>query len=361
MRQHLFTVAVLSCLAVLTPGCEKEQILVPESYANDAFWVRIDNADLYATARGNQDNKVVIINIHGGPQTGAQYYALSRPLAYEALESAAVVVYYDQRGIGLSTGNFSTASITLKQYVKDLDVVIQTARHRYGADTDVFLLARSWGGLLAAEFLQSHDRQQHIAGWIEVNGAHDIIGVKRLGKVRLLEEAETQIALGNDPQAWQEIQAFATSFNPSTTSFDDLTELWRHGYEGIELLKEAGIVRENTTTSGLTEEQIAGNTAYSLLEVASNDLQGISDLMFDQLMEYKADLGQIEIPTLLIWGHYDLVVPYTVAEHAVQEIGTPPEDTYLRIYSDQAHFSMGDWESFASDALAFIEAYSSGQ
>jgi pimeloyl-ACP methyl ester carboxylesterase len=348
--------ALLLSLFVLC-ACSKARFFVPEGYVNEAFFVRNGKADLYTKARGNPETSSIIIHIHGGPAVGAQLLAQTRPVVYEAIEQAGIVIYYDQRGIGLSTGHFSDNSISLAQYTDDLHSVIEVCRYRYGSDKSIFLLSRSWGGLLAAEYLIREERPFEIAGWINVAGAYDLPAIFTHGKKHLLEVASEQIGKQHAVEQWNELTERASRYDTTDCSWDNLSHLWELGVEGMELLKEAEELKEAAPTTGLSAEDVADNTGYSFFEVAQNDWQGIPKKIMQPLLKYAPELEKIRVPTLFIYGYYDLLVPPDLANVGYSRIATTDEDKYLRIYPEQAHYPMGNVEQFTSDFETFVQSY----
>lgn len=352
--KKLWLLILVSCFGL---SCEPIVLDVPAIYVNDSFWLRHKLADFYVTARGNSESGVIFINVHGGPASGAQYIALSRPASYEALEKQGIVFYYDQRGVGLSTGSFPASFITLEQYVDDLDQVVEIARQQYGEQKSIFLLSRSWGGLLCSAYLSEKTHQNKISGWISISSAHDIPLIRQTGKSRLMEVAFQQIGQNHSADAWEAIRAFASSYDPTVASFANLTAYWSKAYEGMQLLSQDQITLENESYTGLRPEIIYQHTAYSQSEVDQNDAQDVVSLLFEELGQYSPDLGTIQIPTLFIHGAYDLLVPPAVAEISYQKLGTPVADKFIRIYERAAHLPMTQYEAFVPDATFFIQQY----
>ena len=352
---------ILFLSTVLLSACAKE-IPVPAHYISDHFWVHNKGADMYVSARGNSTANTIIINVHGGPAYGAQQIHLSRPLVYEKLEEKAIVVYYDQRGIGLSTGNFSKNLYSLPQFVEDLDHVIEVVNHKYGKHNSIFLLGRSWGGMLTAEYLTEPARAVKISGWIEVAGAHDAVLTKSAGKQQLIETANEQIILGNSVSQWEKLKSFAASFDPDaehTDAYQQLTTYWEKAAEAQQLLTTDGIIHEEVSVNGLSERDIQRYSAYDPLGVTWNNWAGPEEKIWSSLAVYSVTpkLAQVTLPILFIWGKYDFIVPSALATSAFQRTGTPQGDKFLRIYEDQAHYPMGNADRFLSDVLPFIEQY----
>ncbi|HVE25502.1 MAG TPA: alpha/beta fold hydrolase [Sporichthya sp.] len=97
-------------------------------------------AELYVRRAGAGD--AVLLAVHGGP--GLSHGPLA---ALEALASSRlVVVNYDQRGVGRSSGTVDGGNV-LAQAMDDLEAV-----RRAVSSAPVHVLGHSWGGLLAAVY-----------------------------------------------------------------------------------------------------------------------------------------------------------------------------------------------------------------
>lgn len=88
----------------------------------------------------------VLIVLHGGP--GADYRYL---LGLKELADSYQVVFYDQRGTGLSP-RVPAADITVRTFVEDLDAFVDT----FGQGRKVHLLGHSWGAMLASAYTGAH-------------------------------------------------------------------------------------------------------------------------------------------------------------------------------------------------------------
>ncbi|MDH4183533.1 MAG: alpha/beta hydrolase, partial [Nitrospinota bacterium] len=107
--------------------------------------IQINGRLLHAQAFGHPDNQVVIV-IHGGP--GWDYKSL---LPLKALADEYYVVFYDQRGTGLSE-RVPQSELTLRSSLDDLDAVVD----HYRGEGLVNIIGHSWGAMLATGYLGEH-------------------------------------------------------------------------------------------------------------------------------------------------------------------------------------------------------------
>ncbi len=108
-------------------------------------WISVENAELFCKTMGSGKPLIVV---HGGAGYLTHEYLLPHltPLSENNL-----VIFYDQRGLGKSTGELSLQQNNLKLYVDD----IESLRKSLGVDK-VSLLGHSWGGLLAMHYALSY-------------------------------------------------------------------------------------------------------------------------------------------------------------------------------------------------------------
>ncbi len=138
-----FVVAVFIILYWATSG----EYPVPKTVEQDPSipHISIGNAVFHAETFGNDTNEVVIV-IHGGP--GNDYRHL---LSLKDLSDKYFVVFYDQRGTGLSP-RVSADELSLDTMLTDLKSIADY----YSKDSEVILIGHSWGGMLASGYIAQH-------------------------------------------------------------------------------------------------------------------------------------------------------------------------------------------------------------
>ena len=133
-------VALFTLFYVLTIG----DYAVAETVAQDPSipHITIDKVTFHAETFGDPANPVVIV-LHGGP--GSDYRSL---LSLQALSDQYFVVFFDQRGTGLSP-RVSPEEITIASAIADLDSIVDY----YGKGRKVNLVGHSWGAMLASAYV----------------------------------------------------------------------------------------------------------------------------------------------------------------------------------------------------------------
>jgi proline iminopeptidase len=141
-----FSVAVAAIFLIiylLTSG----NYPVPMTVSDDPSLPRVEikGRVFHAETFGDPTKPVVII-VHGGP--GWDYLGL---LSLKDLSDEYYVVFYDQRGTGLSP-RVDPEDLTLESTLQDLDSIVD----HFGKGKKVDLIGHSWGAMLVSGYLGKH-------------------------------------------------------------------------------------------------------------------------------------------------------------------------------------------------------------
>lgn len=118
--------------------------LPPPTLADDPSLpsLKLEGYAFHCLVFGSQHGHTLVV-LHGGPGGDSRYL-----LALQELACSYRVVFYDQRGCGLSPRT-SGSELQLPQYLRDLDAFVEHFRQQ----GPVSLLGHSWGGFLALQYL----------------------------------------------------------------------------------------------------------------------------------------------------------------------------------------------------------------
>ncbi len=165
INQNILLVAITSLLLF---SCEKNiqdrGNLVPETVDENPNIpsISVNGTLLHAETFRHPDSTMVVF-LHGGP--GADYKnALN---AKQLADDGFFVIFYDQRGTGLSQRH-PKKSYSIQLYLDDLNAVIQ--HYRSSTAQKVFLFGHSWGGMLAAAFINVYPEKIQGAIFAEAGG-----------------------------------------------------------------------------------------------------------------------------------------------------------------------------------------------
>lgn len=133
--------AQLSDPGVLVPPTVMEDLSLPS--------ITVNGVKLHSEAFGNPADPILLI-LHGGPGADYRSQLNFRQLAADSF----YVVFYDQRGSGLSQRLEKDDYQEVQVYIDELDGVIN--HYRQNSQQKVILAGHSWGAMLAAAYLNQN-------------------------------------------------------------------------------------------------------------------------------------------------------------------------------------------------------------
>lgn len=120
---------------------------VPKTVDQDPHLPRIqlNGYTFHSQVYGDPSMPVVII-LHGGPGADFKYLLPLKPMSSEYL-----LVFYDQRGTGLSP-RVPDEQLNLNTYIDDVDAFVE----HFGKGKPVHIIGHSWGAMLASDYVGKH-------------------------------------------------------------------------------------------------------------------------------------------------------------------------------------------------------------
>ncbi|MEJ1238742.1 alpha/beta hydrolase [Chryseolinea sp. T2] len=309
-------------------------------YEGDFFYLVNKDAQMPVSVRGNISSGVLIVFLHGGPGgTALQKIGLK---AFNELEKNYGMVFWDQRASGSSQGNSAISDLNLNQFTEDLDKLIDLLRYRY-KNSKIFLMGHSWGGCLGTNYLLDPDRQVKITGWIDVDGAHDNPHGDDLSMQFVIEYANQQIARGSEVDFWQYVISWYAA-NPNFT-----TDQLEH-YSFVD--KAHGYIYDPS----LADEKFPNYSFSYLFESPANltaSLTNYNSVIKNFIIsdiDLTPRMNAIHVPSLIIWGAHDGIIPFPMAQEAFDALGTSVDQKRIVNLANSAH------NGFHEEPSAFIEA-----
>lgn len=341
------SVGLLGLLAILfaTVSCSKESEDI--TALNETIFVRHKNADMPARIFGNASEKVFLIILHGGPGgTGLEYRVNT---IRTEVEKNNAVVYFDQRGSGSSQGSYSEKEVSIDLMAEDVLALAKVIKAKYGEDSKLFLMGHSWGGALGPATLLKD--QSDFLGWIDVNGAHDFIGLYESYQTVLPELANSQIALGNSMAYWEGIRNLATTAGPY--SLQNYYSLNGAANGVARVLATDNVINDAVADFGNdTPSEKPLRVTWNMNQIGSIlDEKGLNENV-----SFTNRLSEITIPSLVFWGAYDVVVPTLFAQEAFDNLGS--DDKEIFIFERSAHSPMyTEPDLFSEKLIEFINTH----
>jgi len=312
---------------------------------NDTIFVRHKNADMPAYIIGNGIEKVFLITLNGGP--GGVGLEFKGP-AFSKIEQRYAVVYFDQRGSGMSQGSYSRKDLSLDLMAEDVLALVKVMKRKYGDDSRFFLLGHSWGGTLGTATLLKD--QSDFKGWIEVDGANNPSGLYNQYIETFTETANSQIELGNSIDFWESILDFVSKVNPISNK-DEMLELNSKSFDLEEQLMNDGFINNPEEGDDLALIYNAWTAIWNSNQIASIL---IDEQCLFQTTDFTSRRPEITIPSLFISGQYAMTVPLISAEIAFENIGSDVKE--LLIFERSGHSPLAsEPQRFAEEVVRFID------
>jgi proline iminopeptidase len=316
----------------------------------DFMYLRNAGADLPVWIRGNTASKVAIVWLSSGP---GDPVSVMRGAATDALERRYAVVYWDQRGCGSAQGNPAPATFTIEQFVEDTDKVIELVRARTHAER-IFLLGHSWGATLGTAYLLDPQRRAKIAGFIDLDGNHDVPLVYPMKLAWLKDYAAQRIADGVDVRHWTEVRDFCAS-RPALSRAN--LARWERYVDGT------NAAFHDPDTDFNVDFDLIFRSADSPLAYLLVNRSYVEDSLYKddsvlRQMSYSDRMHEIDTPAALLWGRHDGIVPLAAAYAAYASLATPESEKHLRVFEHSAHFPfLEEPDAFVDAVSAFVEEY----
>jgi pimeloyl-ACP methyl ester carboxylesterase len=292
--------------------------------------VEVNGNSQYLLIRGRNREKPVLLFLHGGPGMPAMFLAHS---FQSDLERDFVVVHWDQRAAGKSfVADIDPRTISTRQYLDDLYVVVDMLRDQFGQDK-IYLLGHSHGSYLGV--LASFEKPEKFQAYIGVGQVVDSEKARAYQEVELRTRLE-EIGIGPE------------------------TEINSANMESL-LFQVGGALY---CCQSFTPLLLTGLVApeYSLLD-AYNVKRG-SDfssqhMRYDVILEPLGDaIQKLSMPVYFISGAHDLTTP-TAISRAYFESMVAPKKAFFEI-DEAAHFPFFEQPREFADILVKIKGETIG-
>jgi pimeloyl-ACP methyl ester carboxylesterase len=294
---------------------------------DDYFWFRSAGADMPVWVRGQLDGGTFVVFLQGGPGNPTAMVDAMFPEMTPTLDERYAMVYYDQRASGVSVGNASPDTLTVEQYVADLDLLIDLLHERYTID-HLFLWGISWGGTLGNAYLVDAQRQARVDGWIEMAGGENQGLAYSIARPQIIAIAEQRIAAGDRVSYWEGALEYYAEHDERLPAPPDNLQHYFYVYDAGGYFYDPDDGFDSfwpyvfAGPFGLT---YFGNQAY------------VDHNLDADAINLHPEMANITLPSLLIWGREDLVVPLGVGEASFAALGTPSDQKTLLVLDETAH------------------------
>ena len=205
--------------------------VLPKSVA-EARYVRLGGVDQWVMIRGENVGNPPLVVLHGGP--GMSEMGFFRH-CNAPLERHFTVVHWDQRGTGKSFDrHIPRSSLTLEQFIADLDQLVDIVRRRFGMEK-VAILGHSWGSTLGAIYAARFPAK--VSVYVGAAQVGDSAAAESLSYSYGIAEAERR----HDEKALKKLREIGPPPYPAESVFVERTVVNRlDGQAGLGFLWKAG-------------------------------------------------------------------------------------------------------------------------
>jgi pimeloyl-ACP methyl ester carboxylesterase len=315
---------------------------------DETVYVRHEGADMPAYVHGSTQSDVFLVVLHGAGSFGLSF----RDGGFtSALEEEYVVVYFDQRGQSMSQGHYAKPEDVVQAMADDVEALISVLKHKYGADKSYFLLGHSFGGAVGKLALLENDLQAEVKGWISVCGAHDFPQVAQARKDLLLATADEQVAAGKSLSEWKELKNQVVELDPMEK--EDYSTILQQAVTAMDLLQRDEVVpavgsSEKLKNALLTNNPITWQVSHFFNQPVNEALENDFSL--------TSRLSEIILPTLLLYGRYDMSVPPAIGQSAFNGLGSTAK-RFVIFETSMHHPHDTEADLFTEEVVQFIEEH----
>lgn len=258
-----------------------------------------------------------ILIIHGGPGLNHKYLFPNLQFLTDRYQ----LIFYDQRASGRSSLNLDSNSVTIDNFIQDIDEL----RNTFGIEK-LNIMAHSWGGLLAMKYAIKHPENTKFLILINSVGASSEISTLAN---QILAERFTK----EDSMHRAEIIQTDEFQKREPSAIESLMKIgFKHQFYNIVFLDSLNL---SLNKDYIKTSQLLQNLAKDLTE-----------------FDFHSDLKKIQSPTLLIYGSHD---PLT--KLAGTRIHESIEKSEFKILDNCGHFPFIEKkDEFKSTVVIFLEA-----
>lgn len=277
--------------------------------------------------RGRNADAPVMLFLHGGP--GSPEYPFFRKTNL-GLEDSFVMVYWDQRGSGMSySSDIPEDSMTVDQFIADTAELSRLLAERFGKEK-IYLMGHSWGTMLGILTAQRYPELYH------AYFGTGQVGYQYEGERLSLDWTRQQATEAQDDDA---IAALADITLPAQDApIEDWLGYMTHQRVWLDRFG-GGIMHGLPNGTKKVLGWVMDTPEYTLMDKL-NYMRGTrfsATLLWDEVARTNLieDLGPLEIPVIILEGAYDYQTPYPLANALFDTIEAPEKHFYS--FENSAH------------------------
>ncbi|HWQ62165.1 MAG TPA: alpha/beta hydrolase [Negativicutes bacterium] len=283
---------------------EKQLASGKDCAIEEFFPINVNDSEQWLLVRGKDLSKPVILYLHGGPGSSLVPFAHA---ATNRLVDEFIVVYWDQRGAGLSySDRISPETMNVNQFIDDTKVVTRYLKERFKKEK-IYILGHSWGSVLGTLVVQKYPEDYYA-----------YIGVGQVVNTEIQQREGVE---------WLKRQILTKGTQEEKELIPDMEN---NNHAPRYLLKKYGGLAHNITGSRLAEimkqspyypEKYTGELYAKGGRLASN-------IWYNEVAEinFFEQVPELKVPVYFFLGRYDYVTPTPSVEEYCKVLKAPNKE-----------------------------------
>ena len=290
---------------------------------SEKIHVNINGVKQGMFVNGKDKTKPVLLFLHGGPGMPEYFLDQTHPAG---LENDFVVVWWEQRGAGLSYRNVPRESMTVEQLILDTIAVTNYLRQRFQQDK-IYLMAHSFGSFLGIQVAARAAELYH--AYIGMGQVSYQLGSERLA----YEYQLAQFRSRGDQKMVRKLEATPVTMNAAMPdAYRKLRDTTMHSL-GIGTTHDMGSV---VTGVFLPVWRTRGYTVREKIDIGRGKAfsQGI---LWDDFLntDLTSKIHELRLPIHFFGGKYDYTVNQDLAKAFLRQVTAPVKGFYT--FEHSAH------------------------
>lgn len=302
MRKRTIIIITLSVIAAYlylgrygsTPPFRDTSGLVVKGSIAEMQRLKLGGVEQSVTIRGRNANAPILIWLHGGP--GTDETGMWRKYN-NVLEDHFLVVYWTQRGTGRSySSNIPASSMTIAQFVSDLDQLIAYMQRRFGKQK-IVLAGHSWGTSFGVAYAQRHP--QNLAAFVGVSQVVNATAGERISYRFTLNEAKKR----GDSEALRELSALGEPPYPLASIITQ--RKWLEAFGGGSFHKPTSLINLMWQSFGASEMTLLDGVYFQ----SGIDFSGNALAKENAGVDWWSNATKFDMPVFIVSGRFDYNTP----------------------------------------------------
>jgi pimeloyl-ACP methyl ester carboxylesterase len=288
--------------------------------------ISLGGVDQYLIIRGADQNKPVMLFLHGGP--GSPEYAFMKEYN-PYLENDFVMVYWEQRGAGKSwSKSIPPESMTLEQMISDTRELSLYLAERFDKEK-IWVMGHSWGSFLGILAAYQHPELFH--AYFGIGQVCD----QYRGELVSFEWVKEQARKHNDKRA---IKTLENLNFPDSMAGSNAWKAFLMKERNYVMRYGGGVTREMRGMGPLVKMLLTTReyTFSDKMNFMKGTMFSLEHLWMDVINNNLfLEIDSMQVPVYIFQGVYDYQTPYIVARDFFEQLKAPHKEFFT--FENSAH------------------------